>query len=45
MIVDKSAVRPTDVVLEIGPGTGKWLPHIKETLRSYCSREQRRSFV
>lgn len=22
MIVDKSAVRPTDVVLEIGPGTG-----------------------
>jgi 18S rRNA (adenine1779-N6/adenine1780-N6)-dimethyltransferase len=22
MIVDKSALRPTDVVLEIGPGTG-----------------------
>jgi 18S rRNA (adenine1779-N6/adenine1780-N6)-dimethyltransferase len=22
MIVDKSAIRPTDVILEIGPGTG-----------------------
>ncbi len=22
MIVDKAAIRPTDVILEIGPGTG-----------------------
>lgn len=22
MIVDKAAIRPTDIVLEIGPGTG-----------------------
>ena len=40
MIVDKSAIRPTDVILEIGPGTGKNINYNKVIWLNYYFKER-----
>ena len=35
-IVDKAQIKPSDIVLEVGPGTGNLTVRILEKLESYC---------